>query len=154
MLCMMIWWSCTTGDLWSYHFRPNDFWYQHLPRPLFYQCDSSSLATPLRCIGNEVKWLTWTHSLNALNSFSHIPFWTSWYDFPIQCPYANDCLSASISTHLPSGLDVASTKDPHHSQFYERGDPPVRHMISKLSQMSWVVSSPWTSSLLTSWCVM
>jgi hypothetical protein len=59
--------------------------------------------------------------LNALNSGSHIPFWTSWYDFPIHCPYANDCLSASIHTHLPASLDATSTNDPRQSQFYGRG---------------------------------
>lgn len=37
-----------------------------------------------------MKLLTWTHSLKALNSASHMPLDTSVYDLLIHLPYATD----------------------------------------------------------------
>ena len=153
MLCM-VWWYCTTVDSWFTIFS----------RMISDISDFAPSPLPLRRIGtNEMEWLTWTHSLNALNSVSHIPFWTSWYDFPIHCPYASDYPLAHLAhIHLVHATHLISSLDGLHPSpitlaspnSIEKEDSPAQHMISKLSQMSWVVLDPWMLSLLTSCWVM
>ena len=69
---------------------------------------------------------TWTHSLNALNSASHIPFWTSWYDLPTHCPYANDWLDQlefySSMTVLCVHRSPHFTSPRHTSLLWERSE--------------------------------
>lgn len=59
-----------------------------------------------------MKLLTWTHSLKALNSASHMPLDTSVYDVLIHLPYATDWFAPPhIDYYQPLSILLGKVED-------------------------------------------